>query len=150
MLVLLAESDELVRMVTLDLLEDAGFQTLGVAKVAEAEAALRGGRDVRVLVTGRSVERQDDGVALAQRVRQLWPQIRIIVTSGMGGGIETMLPVGTHLLRKPFAFGDLLDLIEAEPALAGSRASAAPLLPDGLPASPMEAAAAPASEPDKT
>ena len=149
MLVLLAESDELVRMVTLDLLEDAGFQTLGVTKVAEAEAALRGGRDVRVLVTGRSVERQDDGVALAQRVRQLWPQIRIIVTSGMGGVIDSLLPASARLLRKPFESDDLLTLID-DRATTG-RAAAAPLMPYGIPtSSPLEAVAAPTLAPDKT
>lgn len=151
MLVLVAESDELVRMVTIDLLEDAGYRTLSLTKEAEVVSALQSTDGARILVVGRSLERIDDGLALAHRVRADWPDVRVILTSGMGVDIERMLPPGARLLRKPFAFEDFLDLIEAEQALCAPVPSAAPVLPEGLPTSAaLDVAAAPASEPEKS
>jgi DNA-binding NtrC family response regulator len=83
--VLIAEADELVRMVTTDMLTDVGFQTIEVRTAAEALAVLQGPATVRMLITGRSIV--GDGVALAHLVHHRWPAIGIIITSGAGADL---------------------------------------------------------------
>ena len=53
--ILIAEADQLVRMVTADMLSDVGFQTIEVRTAAEALAVLEGPAAVRMLITGRSI-----------------------------------------------------------------------------------------------
>jgi DNA-binding NtrC family response regulator len=78
--ILIAEADELVRMVIADMLVDAGFQTIEVCTAVEALAVLRGPVTVRMLITGRSIV--GDGIALAHLVHHRWPGVGVIVTSG--------------------------------------------------------------------
>ncbi|GEL43970.1 hypothetical protein MEX01_45610 [Methylorubrum extorquens] len=153
--ILIAEGNELIRTITADMLADAGFQTIEVRTAAEALTVLEGSASVRVLITGRSIE--GNGVALAHLVHHRWPDVAIIVTSGGGADLLHELPPGTRLLRKPYEFGSLIREVEAGLAQVEQEAAAAPVLPTGVPAhsgvelgSGVGAAAAPASEPDKT
>ena len=153
--ILIAESDQIVSLVTAGMLADAGFRTVEVRTAAEVLSVLERSDDVRVLITGRSIA--GDGVALAQLVHHRWPAIGVIVTSGAGGGLERTLPPGTRLLRKPYHFADVIREVEVELARGKDEPSAAPMLPIGLPPrSGMElgngigAVAAPVAEPDKT
>jgi two-component system, response regulator PdtaR len=153
--ILIAETDRLIRMVTADMLSDAGFQTIEVRTAAEAVAVLEGPATVRLLITGRSIV--GDGVALAHLVHHRWPAVGIIVTSGAGADLDRDLPPSTRLLRKPYDFAKLLREVEAELAPVEQEPSAAPVLPTGVPphtgaelGSGVGAVAAPAREPDKT
>ncbi|TXN00087.1 response regulator [Methylobacterium sp. WL122] len=155
--ILIVETDQIVSLVTADMLADVGFRTIEVRTASEALSVLKRSDDVRVLITGRSIA--GDGVALAQLVRHRWPAIGIIVTSGAGGDFERALPPGTRLLRKPYHFADVIREVEAELSREKEEPSAAPMLPIGLPPrSGMElgigigigAVAAPVAEPDKT
>ena len=153
--ILIAETDQIVSLVTADMLSDAGFRTIEVRTATEALAVLEGSADVRVLIAGRSIA--GGGVALAQLVHHRWPAIGIIVTSGAGGDLPRQLPPGTRLLRKPYTFADMIRDVEAELAPGRDEASAAPMLPGGVPAHMgMEVGtgagtiAAPVAEPDKS
>lgn len=97
--ILIAETDEFVRMVTADMLAVAGFQTIKVRTSAEALLVLEGPAAVRMLITGRSIV--GNGVALAHLVHHRWPTVSIIVTSGGGVDLQRELPPCTRLLRKP-------------------------------------------------
>ncbi|MBB2964639.1 response regulator [Methylobacterium sp. R2-1] len=153
--ILIAEGDELVRMVTADMLADAGFQPIEVRTAAEALVVLEGPADVRVLITGRRIV--GGGVALAHLVRHRWPTVGIVVTSGGGPGLQNELPLGAYLLTKPYEFADLIRVATAGLDEVAEVPSAAPLLPVGVPpltgvelSNGVGAVAAPSSEPDKT
>jgi CheY-like chemotaxis protein len=153
--ILIAENDRLVRMVTADMLADAGFQTIEVRTAAEALAVLEGAAPVRMLITGRSIV--GDGIALAHLVHHRWPAVGVIVTSGGGADLQRDLPPGTRLLRKPYDFADLIREVEAGLGPMKEEPSAAPLLPSGVPphtgvdlSNGVGAVAAPTTEPDKT
>lgn len=152
--ILIAEADHLVRMVTADMLADAGFRTIEVRTAVEALVVLEGPDAVRMLITGRGIE--GDGVALAQLVHHRWPGIGIIVTSGAGGDLMRDLPPGTRLLSKPYDFADIIREVEAN-LVRHESPSAGPVLPGGVPlhtgvegANGIGTAAAPTAEPDKT
>ena len=150
--ILVAESDQLVRMVTADMLTDAGFRTIEVGTAGEAVKVLEGSAGVRMLITGRSIV--GDGVALAHLVHHRWPDVGIIVTSGSGGDLQRELPPGTRLLSKPYNFASLLREVEVRFAPAEQEPAGAPP-PTGVPSHTgvelgLGAVAAPATEPDKT
>lgn len=153
--ILIAEADELVRMVTADMLADVGFQTMEVRSAAEALAVLQGPVAVRMLITGRGIV--GDGVALAHLVHHRWPAVGIIVTSGLGADLQHELPPGTRLLSKPYAFADLIREVEAGVAPVEEEPSSAAVVPSGVPphtgtsmSNGLGAVAAPTTEPDKT
>ncbi len=153
--ILIAEGNELIRMVTADMLADAGFQTIEVRTATEAVAVLEGSTSVRLLITARSVV--GDGIALAHLVHHRWPAVGIIVTSGGAADLQRELPPGTRLLRKPYEFADLIRDVETGLEQTVEEPAAAPMLPTGVPphsgveiSNGVGATAAPASEPDKT
>ncbi|WP_187276708.1 response regulator [Methylobacterium sp. WL30] len=90
--ILIAEADQLVRMVTADMLTDLGYRAIEVGTAAEALAVLQGPDTVRMLITGRSIV--GDGVALVHLVHHRWPGVGIIVTSGAGADLRSALPPG--------------------------------------------------------
>lgn len=153
--ILIVETDQIVSLVTADMLIDAGFRTIEIRTAAEALAVLESSAGVRILITGRSIA--GGGVALAQLVHHRWPEIGIVVTSGAVGARRLDLPPGTRLLRKPYNFADVIREVEAELSLDRDQPSAAPVLPAGLPphigkelGTGLGAVAAPVAEPDKT
>ncbi|MDN3570512.1 response regulator [Methylobacterium longum] len=153
--ILIAEADELLRMLTAEMLSEAGFRTIEVCTAAEALAVLEENAAVRMLITGRNIV--GDGVALAHLVHRRWPNVGIIVTSGAGADLQRELPPGTRLLSKPYDFVGLIHEVEAGLEQVQEEPSAAPVLPSGVPphtgtevGTGMGAVAAPATEPDKT
>ncbi|MEE7448672.1 response regulator [Methylobacterium radiotolerans] len=153
--ILIAEADEVVRLVTADMLEDAGFQAIEVRTAVEALAVLEGPIPVSMLITGRGIV--GDGVALAHLVHHRWPAVGIIVTSGAGSNLQDELPPGTRLLSKPYDFADLIHEVEAGLAHGQDEPSGAPVLPSGVPphtgtemGNGMGAVATPTTEPDKS
>lgn len=153
--ILIAETDELLRMVTADMLADAGFQAIEVRTAAEALEVLEGPATVQMLITGRGIV--GNGVALAHLVHHRWPSIGIIVTSGSGADLQRELPSGTRLLRKPYDVADLIREVEAGLGSTREEPSAAPILPSGVPphtgvdlGNGAGAIASPTTEPDKT
>ncbi len=155
--IVIAEGSELIRMLTADALTDAGYDTIAVNRISDVLVVLRERSDVRVLITGRSVQADGDGITLTHLVHDGWPGVRLLVTSGGSGDLLRILPPETRLLRKPFDGDALVCAVnELVPAIDGE-ASVAPVLPEGLPlqagsqlGSGAGTIAAPAAEPDKT
>ncbi|MCJ2010684.1 response regulator [Methylobacterium sp. J-092] len=153
--ILIAEADQLVRMVTADMLTDLGYRAIEVGTAAEALALLQGPDTVRMLITGRSIV--GDGVALVHLVHHRWPGVGIIVTSGAGADLRSALPPGTRLLSKPYKFADLIQEVEAGLGQVRDEPATAPVLPSGVPphrglemGNGVGALAAPSTEPDKS
>jgi CheY-like chemotaxis protein len=143
--ILIAEADQLVRMVTADMLTDLGYRAIEVGTAAEALAVLQGPDTVRMLITGRSI------------VDHRWPGVGIIVTSGAGADLRSALPPGTRLLSKPYKFADLIQEVEAGLGQVRDEPATAPVLPSGVPphrglemGNGVGALAAPSTEPDKS
>lgn len=151
--ILVAEGDALIRMVMVDMLEDAGFAVTAAADAAGALAALETRPEIRALITGRTLTALGDGIDLVHRARAGWPGLALLITSGSASDLPQRIPVGVRIVWKPFHYHVLARVIADEIRSAGRAASAAPVMPEGLPAGPAQpelAAAAPVREPDKT
>ncbi|KAB1072972.1 response regulator [Methylobacterium planeticum] len=101
-LVLVVEDDAIVRLVARDMLEDAGFEVLEADGADGALAVLEREPDVGALFTDVDMPGSMDGVALAARVAERWPQIRLVVTSGRTGMRDSDLPDAGKFLSKPY------------------------------------------------
>ncbi len=84
------------------MIEDAGFEVIEAASADEAIRILESRSDIRVVFTDVHMPGTMDGLKLAQAVRNRWPPIKIIVTSGRDLATEHDLPEGGRFLAKPY------------------------------------------------
>jgi CheY-like chemotaxis protein len=101
--VLIVEDEALVRMIAVDMIEEAGFEILEASNADEAILLLEARRDITVLFTDIEMPGSMDGLGLAQAVRGRWPPIKIIATSGRCVVRDGDLPSGGLFLPKPYS-----------------------------------------------
>ena len=102
--VLVVEDDVLVRECAVDELNECGFKVLQAATAPEALLLLEGVH-VDVVFTDINMPGEFDGLGLARRVRQRWPDIAIVITSGRG--CPDACVEGARFLPKPYMFDTL-------------------------------------------
>ncbi|MGI2031786.1 response regulator [Rhizobium panacihumi] len=100
--ILVVEDEPLLRIMAVDLVEDAGFEALEAANADEAIKILECRSDIRVIFTDIDMPGSMDGLLLAAAVRDRWPPIKIILTSGHVHVSEVELPVGGKFFSKPY------------------------------------------------
>ncbi|MHC2002998.1 response regulator [Methylobacterium sp. CM6241] len=107
--VLVVEDEGLIRMMVVDMLEEAGFVVTEAPHADAAWAILeRCQADIRVLFTDIDMPGSMDGFVLAERVADAWPHIRLVVTSGGRRLADREVPDSGHFLGKPYRPKDLL------------------------------------------
>lgn len=99
--VLVVEDEPLVRLVVSEILLDAGFRVIEAANAGEALTVLESGIEVHVLLADVDMPPGINGYALAHQVRERWPDVEILVTSGRQWPGEGDLPAGAAFLAKP-------------------------------------------------
>jgi CheY-like chemotaxis protein len=100
--VLIVEDEPLVRLDAVRAIEDAGFEVIEAANADEAIRILENRSDIRVVFTDIHMPGSKDGLKLAHTVRNRWPSIKIIVTSGRDLVSENDLPEGGRFFAKPY------------------------------------------------
>ena len=109
-IVLVAEDETLVRLLANDMLTDADYRVVEARDGQEALAILGAKNTVRALLTDVNMPNVD-GLALAKIVRQRWPHIGVVVTSGRPK--PSGLPAGARFIGKPYKYEDVLHELEA-------------------------------------
>src|ERR1700722_19630594 len=82
--------------------EEAGFEVLEAANADEAIEILESRSDIRVVFTDIHMPGSMDGLKLAHAVRNRWPPIKIMVTSGREIVAQDDLPEGGRFFAKPY------------------------------------------------
>jgi len=100
--VLVIEDEPLQRMMAIDLVEEAGFEAIGAADAEEAVRILEARSDIRIVFTDIDMPGSIDGMMLAAAIRDRWPPIEIIITSGHIREEEVVLPVRGVFFPKPY------------------------------------------------
>ena len=100
--VLVVEDEALVRLDIVDCLEDAGFVVEEAANAAQAIQILERQKDIRLIFTDVDMPGSMDGLKLAAYVRDRWPPIQIIVTSGHVSVRDDQIPAGGRFFPKPY------------------------------------------------
>jgi CheY-like chemotaxis protein len=99
--VLIVESEALIRMSAVHMVEDAGFSSLNVGNADDAIEILETRRDVRAVFTDINMSGSMDGLKLAHAIRGRWPPIHLIVTSGLN--MAEKLPADGRFILKPYS-----------------------------------------------
>jgi CheY-like chemotaxis protein len=105
--VVLVEDESLIRTIVACALEDADFEVITAASADEAAGILEHRQDVHIVFTDVTLPGSMDGFDLAHHVRQHWPQIAILVTSGLPRPAGR-LPDGCHFIPKPYHVDDVI------------------------------------------
>jgi len=101
-IVLVVEDEPLLRMMAVDLVESAGFVAVEAANADEAVQILETRTDIRIVFTDIDMPGSIDGMMLAAAVRDRWPPIEIIITSGHRLVKDLDLPAGSVFFPKPY------------------------------------------------
>ena len=111
--ILVVEDDCLLRMLTADIVSEAGFVALQAANADEALAILSARSAVDVLLTGVVMAGSMDGIRLAHEAHKRRPLLKIIVASGGPGLSNARLPGGCRTLRKPYHAAAMISTIDS-------------------------------------
>ena len=108
-LVLLVDDEPILRLVACQGLEDAGFDVIEVDCAQAALAVLESRSDVAVLFTDVNMPGKLDRLGLARVVHELWPDIRLVVTSGQA--LPSPVPDDGRFMAKPYGIQEMVDAV---------------------------------------
>jgi CheY-like chemotaxis protein len=109
--ILIVEDEFLLRMDSAEVLEDAGFCVISAVNADEAIAILTARSDIHVVFTDIQMPGSMDGLKLARFVRDRWPPIKIVATSGQVHIEDDDLPAGSVFLPKPYRSGQVVGVL---------------------------------------
>ena len=112
-LVLVVEDEELLRLLAVDLVEEAGFVPLVAKNADEAISILEEHPDISLLFTDIHMPGSMDGLKLAHAVRHRWPPIKIIIVSGKVRLLENDMPTNSRFFAKPYRAEHLIAELQA-------------------------------------
>ncbi|CAK9889560.1 MULTISPECIES: response regulator [Pseudomonas] len=107
---LVVEDDAIVRMLTVEVLEELGYQVL---QAADAQAALEiltdSQQSLALMLTDVGLPDMN-GKDLAVKARELRPALPVLFASGYGDNLD--VPAGMHQIAKPFSIDQLRDKVQ--------------------------------------
>lgn len=99
---LVVEDEPLILMNTADELTELGYLVLEAPNAAAAIATMTTHPEVSILFTDIDMPGNMDGLQLAEAVRDGWPPVRIIVTSGHRRVVASDMPADCRFFSKPY------------------------------------------------
>ena len=112
--ILVVEDEPFVRLIAVEMIEQAGWNALEAGNSAEALAMLADVGPVDVLFTDINMPGEMDGLALARQVHRSHPRTELVITSGKQALSNKSLPDDGTFLCKPYGVADLIALIESK------------------------------------
>ena len=100
--VLVVEDHPLVRGGLLEVIVEAGFETLEASSAVEAIRILEARPDIHLVFTDAEMPGTMDGLELARYIRNRWPPVELIVVSGKVVIDPPELPPGARFFPKPY------------------------------------------------
>lgn len=108
--VLVVEDEFLIREFISEELELAGFTVVSAANADTAIALLESRPDIQLVFTDVDMPGSMDGLKLAVAVRDRWPPVHIIITTGKIRPFD--VPVGAMFVPKPYAGTQVISAIQ--------------------------------------
>lgn len=112
-IILIVEDELLLSMDISEALEDAGYAVIAVANADEAMKVLESRDNVRTIFTDIDLPGSMDGLKLAAGVRDRWPPIHIIVTTGMRAPHRDEIPANSAFIAKPYRRAEVLEAVHS-------------------------------------
>jgi CheY-like chemotaxis protein len=111
--VLIVEDEPLLRMHAASLIEDAGFDTVEARSAEEAIDLLETRLDIRIVFTDIDLPGEMDGLRLAAAIRDRWPPVELVLTSGQVKVAAEDIPARGHFLPKPYDATRLIETLQS-------------------------------------
>jgi len=111
--VLVVEDEPIVRMAAVQAVADAGFTPVEARNAAEAVRILETRPDIRIVFSDIDMPGGLTGTQLAAAIRDRWPPIEIILTSGNLRPAADLLPARTVFLSKPYSDARLATTLQS-------------------------------------
>lgn len=109
--ILIVEDEPLISFTLKEFLEDAGYDVLAAENADLAIQILEMRSDIRIIITDIDMPGSMDGLKLAACVRDRWPPVKIIVTSGKHHPGAADMPAGSLFLPKPYGMNTIVDAV---------------------------------------
>jgi CheY-like chemotaxis protein len=100
---LVVDDEPLIRMNMSDIVSDQGFHVLEARTADEAFRFLQKHNSLKLVFTDIQMPGEMDGLELAHRIAQKWPDICIIVASGAVQPPAEELPASARFIAKPIS-----------------------------------------------
>ena len=110
--VLVVEDEFLVRLHAVHLVEQAGFEAVEAASADEAISILEARKDIRIVFTDVHMPGSMDGLKLAHAIRERWPPIELILTSGHFNLANSDLPARGCFFPKPYQDDAIINALQ--------------------------------------
>ena len=107
--ILVVEDEALIRGFVLEELQDAGFEVVVATNADEAIVILETQIDIRLVFTDIDMPGSMNGMTLAAAVRERWPPIHLVITSGKGQPAE--LPERALFIPKPYLGRNVVEIM---------------------------------------
>ena len=107
----MVEDEFFSRCHAVDLVERAGYKAIEAANADEAIAILEARTDIRIVFTDINMPGSMDGLKLARAIRDRWPPIELILTSGHFDVSESDIPERGLFFSKPYRDEELLSAL---------------------------------------
>ena len=112
--ILLVEDSEVVRMLTVEVLEELDYSVIEAAEAQEALRVLRSDEHIDLLMTDIGLPGMN-GQELAVAARQLRPDLKVLYASGYAESVEidkSEPAIRTDIIGKPFSLDALRDKVQ--------------------------------------
>lgn len=100
--ILVVDDEPLLRVFAVDFLTGAGFKVYEASNADEALEVLGSRPDIFAVFTDIQMPGTLDGIGLAKRIKETWPGIFVIVTSGQQSPESDELSDDVPFLTKPY------------------------------------------------
>ena len=100
--ILVVEDDTLIRLNAADMVRDLGFEVIEAVDSDQAISILERTEGISVVFTDVQMPGSMDGLRLVALVRDRWPPVALLITSGRVRPPMEHLPAGARFLAKPY------------------------------------------------
>ena len=101
--ILVVEDTPNNRRILNDLLTNAGFEVIEAVDAAQAVSLLESVSGIKVVFTDIQMPGSMDGLLLAAVVRDRWPPVALLITSGKVRPPTDDMPDGARFIPKPYS-----------------------------------------------
>jgi CheY-like chemotaxis protein len=105
--ILIVEDESLPRLHAVEVAEAAGFTVIEAPNADEAIRILEGRNDIRLVFTDIDMPGSMDGLKLARAVRERWPPVQLVITSGHVTPAPWQIPSGARFVPKPYVASEV-------------------------------------------
>ena len=112
-LVLIVEDETLIRMNSVDMIREFGFGVVEASNADEAVFLLESVPEIRAGFTDIQMPGAMDGLRLAATIRDRWPPVGLLITSGKVRPSMEDMPRGARFMAKPYSSWQLKENLQS-------------------------------------